>query len=58
MNLLETEVIQILSKPYMMYGKYFINVIADCYGSKFETKIICNSVNEALSVGVGFKFMS
>jgi hypothetical protein len=60
MNLIDAVVIEILSKPYEKYGKWWVDVLAqDDYAEKpSQNKILVNSKEEADAVCIGYKFLT
>ncbi len=57
MNVLEHTVVKILSKPYSINTAWFIDVIADCYGTEHETTVVKFSEEEIKEVKPGYKFV-
>lgn len=57
MNLLECTVVEVYGQPYKLYGKYFVNVKSECYGNLFDSKIMLDTLSEALIVKKGYKYM-
>lgn len=55
MNLIEAVITEILSKPYEVYGKYWVDVKIDAYGHESETTIMFYTWEAADSVKVGHK---
>ena len=58
MNLLEAEVIEVLSEPYFKHDKWWVTVNYDCYDLKSKTELMFNTEEEAKKVEVGFKFLT
>lgn len=58
MNLLECYVTSIESKPYLLHGKWWVNVKADCYGSEQRHSLMFNTEQEAEKINVGYKFLA
>lgn len=57
MNLLEHYVTEIKSEPYEEYGKWWVDVIATCYGHDGEYSVLCETLNHAKNVNIGYVFM-
>jgi hypothetical protein len=56
-NLLECEVIEVLSKPVRKYQKWWVKVRYICYGNKAVTQLLFDNKNDAELVEVGHRFM-
>jgi hypothetical protein len=56
MNMIDATVKEVLKKPRLAYGKYFVKVRAVDMGGDFETEIMCNSEKEALDIKKGHEF--
>lgn len=57
MNVLEHTVVKVMSKPYSINNAWFIDVIANCYGTKHETTVVKFSEEEIKEVKPGYKFV-
>lgn len=53
MNLIDAKVIKVLSKPYLLYGRFWVDVLVTAYGRESETEIMCRTLEEAEAVSVG-----
>ena len=53
MNLIDAKVIEILSKPYLLYGRFWVDVKVTSYGRESQTEIMCRTLEEAEAVSVG-----
>lgn len=53
MNLIDAKVIEILSKPYLLYGHFWVDVKVTSYGRESQTEIMCRTLEEAEAVHVG-----
>lgn len=53
MNLLDAKIIEILSKPYSAYGRWFVDVKITCWGRESTTEVMRNTEAEAAAVQVG-----
>ncbi len=53
MNLIDAKVIEILSKPYLLYGHFWVDVKVTSYGRESQTEIMCRTLEEAEAVRVG-----
>lgn len=53
MNLIDAKVIEILSKPYLLYGRFWVDVKVTSYGRESKTEIMCRTLEEAEAVSVG-----
>lgn len=58
MNLVDCFVTKILSLPYEMYGKWWVKVEYDCYGSSQKTSLMFNTKEEAEKIETGYKFLA
>jgi hypothetical protein len=58
MNLIDCTVTKVLSEPRFEYGKWWVNVEYDSWGSKSEASVMLNTEEEAKLVGVGYEFLS
>lgn len=56
MNLLEAYVTKVLSEPYENYGKWWVDVEYNCWGSISKSEVMCQTEQEALTVAVGYEF--
>lgn len=56
MNLVDCFVVEIIGKPKLKYGKWFLRVKADSYGSVSETELMFKTEEEALNVVAGHHF--
>jgi len=52
-NLIDAKVIEILSNPYHLYGRFWVDVKVTAYGRESKTEIMCRTLEEAESVSVG-----
>lgn len=53
----EKEEIIVKSDYNFIYNKWFLDVKADAYGNIYDTHIMFNTVEEALKVKNGYKFL-
>ena len=58
MNLVNSWVLEVLSEPKFEYNKYFVKVKAIAEGSEFETDIMVDTLEQALSIKKDYKFLS
>lgn len=63
MNLLDHYVTKIIGEPfYHDYGsgnfKWWLKVLATCYGTESETTLMFNTKEEALAISVGYIFLA
>lgn len=58
MNLIDHFVISIESEPYKQYNHWFVDVIADCYGTKAKSSIMFDTYDKALKVKIGDTFLA
>lgn len=58
MNLVEATVIEIVGEPYEKYGKWWVNVVGDCYGRKTESFLMFETEEDARSLKVGTVFLT
>lgn len=56
MNLLDATVTKVIGEPQFKYGKWFIKVEANCYGSPTESDLMFSTKEEAEAVKVGYIF--
>lgn len=56
MNLLDATVTEIVGKPYFMYGKWFLKVKAECWGSPTESTLMFATEEQAKAITPGYKF--
>jgi len=52
-NLIDAQVIEILSKPYPLYGRFWVDVKVTAYGRESETEIMCRTLEEAEAISIG-----
>jgi hypothetical protein len=57
MNLIDLYVTEVLSEPYEAYNHWFVDVMADGYGSIQKSAVMLNSKEEADNIDVGYKFL-
>ncbi len=53
MNLIDAKIIEILSKPYLLYGRFWVDVKVTSYGRESQTEVMCRTLEEAEAVAVG-----
>lgn len=58
MSLTDCYVTEVLGKPCYVYGRYWVRVRYDSWGSSAVTDVMCSSESEALKVGVGYCFVA
>lgn len=58
MNLLDSTVTMVLSKPYEQYGKWWVDVKYDCWGRESKSKLMFDSLEEAAKMKPGYKFLT
>ena len=56
MNLIEHYVTEVLSKPEFKYGAWWVEVMANSYGHVYKSSVYCRTEQQALAVGVGYKY--
>ena len=56
MNLVDAVVTQVISLPYSLYGRWWVDVEYNCYGQTSETNIMCYSEESAKVINVGHTF--
>jgi hypothetical protein len=54
MNVLDATVREIKGDPYKKYGKWWVDVISDCWGSPTETSLFFPTKEEAEQLTVGY----
>lgn len=47
-----------MSKPYLEYGKYFLDVMAESHGTTSYNTLMFNTFEEADKVEIGHKFLA
>lgn len=57
-NLLECQVIEVLSSPVFKYKKWWLKVRYTCYGQSGITQLMFDRKEDAELVEVGYEFMS
>lgn len=58
MNLLDAQVLTINSEPYEMYGKWWVDVTYECWGQEGNSSLMFNTIVEAESIQIGYKFLT
>ena len=58
MNLVNSWVLEVLSEPEFKYNHYFVKVKAIAEGSVFQTDIMVETLEQALSIKKDYKFLS
>jgi|688.fasta_scaffold1719242_1 hypothetical protein len=58
MNLVNSWVLEVLSEPEFKYNFYFVKVKAIAEGSEFQTDIMVETLEQALSIKKDYKFLS
>lgn len=58
MNLLPCIVTEIISTPYKLYDKWWINVNYECYGLRSQMSLMFDTEKECLNVKIGYEFES
>lgn len=58
MNMIDAYVKEVTGLPRFLFNKWWVPVKYDCYGTLSETKVMCNTLEEALEVRVGHKFLA
>ncbi len=58
MNLIDFYVEEIISDPYLEFGKWWIKVKANGYGRVSEMTLMFDTREECLDVKIGYKFLS
>lgn len=53
MNLIDATIIEIRSKPYELYGRFWVIVKVTAYGRESETEVMCKTLEEAEKVHIG-----
>ena len=56
MNLINAVVTQVLSKPYLKYNYWFVDVEYNSYGRTSKTEVMCSTEEVANAIKVGHKF--
>jgi hypothetical protein len=56
MNLIEHQVVDILSKPYEQYGKWWVKVSANSYGVVGENTLMFDTKEQAENIKSGYWF--
>jgi len=58
MNLIDCVVVEVLGKPIEKYGKYWVHVRYNAWGTESTTDIMCNTLQEAEEIDIDYKFLS
>lgn len=58
MNILEHTVTMITGIPYFAYNKWWVPVVADCWGIPTETTLMFDTQEEAANVKIGYEFLA
>jgi len=58
MNLCDCYVKEILSTPYEAYGKWWVKVIYESWGTYSESTLMFSTQEEALGVQLGHHFLA
>jgi hypothetical protein len=58
MNLVDAYVVRVIGEPTLEWNKWWVPVVYNSWGRESETKIMCNTYEEALAVKPGFKFLT
>lgn len=53
MNLIDAKIIEVKSKPYILYGRFWVGVKVTAYGRESETEVMCKTLKEAEKVHIG-----
>lgn len=56
MNLVDYKVIKVLSEPVQKYGMWFVDVEAEGWSEACKTKVMVQTLEEALFVKPGYVF--
>lgn len=57
-NLLDAYVTKIKGEPVFKYGKWFVSVEANCYGSPTESELMFDTEEEARAVKIGHHYLT
>ncbi len=58
MNQLDSYVTEIKGEPELRFGKWFLPVVADCYGRPMDSDLMFDTEDEAKAVVVGHHFLT
>lgn len=58
MNLIDCEVIKVLSEPRFEYGYWWVDVEYNSWGSVSKTSVMLDTFAEALRVDIGYVFLA
>lgn len=58
MNLLECTVVEVISKPYFKFDKWWVNMNYECYGLNSAMIIMFDTEKECEKVKIGYVFLS
>lgn len=53
MNVIDAKIIEIKSKPYVLYGRFWVDVKVTAYGRESDTEVMCKTLEEAEKVHIG-----
>ena len=56
MNTIDFHVTEVLGLPYKLYSKWWVKVMANAYGRVTEETVMCNTIDEAHKVKIGYVF--
>lgn len=56
MNLVDAVVTKVLSEPYLLFNKYWVDVEYNCYGVISKTNIMCSTEETAKAIKAGYTF--
>jgi len=58
MNLLDAVVTKVKSEPFFDYEYWWVKVDYDCWSVKSETQLMFKTLEEAMEIKVGYKFLT
>lgn len=58
MNLIDFYVTEIVSSPYAQYGKWWVDVKADSWGTISKQTIMFKTLDDAKRLEIGYKFLA
>lgn len=58
MNMIDCTVVRVTSEPYEAYGRWWVDVIANSWGTVQPTYVMCDTLDAAKAIKPGFTFLA
>lgn len=58
MNLCDCYVTEVLKPPFEAYGKWWVSVRYESWGTESETSVMCGTLEEAERIEAGYTFLA